>query len=71
MAITEKKKMNRAEVLLGYLFGYRETYEPNNELLDKAVWAFKDYVQSIRPPIGKKKEWLELLESLNLKAKDV
>lgn len=64
-------KMKRAEVLLGSLFGYKEKYEPNNELLNEAIWAFKDYVQSVRPPLEKRKEWLELIESLNLNAEDV
>ncbi|MHA2404257.1 MAG: hypothetical protein ACXADH_14765 [Candidatus Kariarchaeaceae archaeon] len=67
------KKLNRAECILGMLFGFRTDHEPDNKLVEKAVWAFKDYVHSIRPVElkGHPKGWAELLESLDLNDKDV
>jgi hypothetical protein len=64
-------KVTRAEQILGTLFSFKEKWEGDNENVNKAIYYFRDYVQSIRPPVGKSKEWMELLETLGLKGKDV
>ena len=62
-------KINRAECILGMLFGFREAFGEDDNL-NKATWAFKDYVDNIRPRTPKfSKEFLKLVEAIDLKDK--
>ena len=64
----KQKKLNRAEQILGTLFGFKGDHEPNDVNVDKCIDYFKEYVYSIRPPTPKfSKEFLKCVEEIDLK----
>ncbi len=45
--MSETKKLNNANQILGRLFGYKQYHEPNDKNLDKAIYHFREYLQRL------------------------